>query len=577
MKKKSSAIQNTASSSLKNELFRKNLGNLAGSILGLLLDLALTLFLSVLLQLIVDSMLDGGSALPFGTLLWLTAALLGLLLLYGGVWGFFRPRFQARAMGQYKEAAFSRLLQKSIAAFSREGTATYLSALSNDAAIIEEKYVRGLTLLFSYILYGVGMLATMLLYSPLLTAAAIVFSLLPLAAAFATGARMAPAEKTVSDKNAGYMETLRDALAGFSIIKSFKAEKQILRQYEISSREAEAAKARRMRLSILIYCISSMASITAQLGVFIFGAWLAHTGNAVTPGVVIAFGNLMGQMMSTITDFPETLSNLRAARGLMRKLDTALSANLRDEGTDIPKVLNSGITLRQVTFGYEADTPVLQNIDAAFASGKSYALVGASGSGKSTLLNLLMGASSDYTGDILYDGRELRTVSTASLYELVSQVQQNVFLFNSSIRSNITMFREFPQEEVERAIELSGLRPLLEQRGEDYHCGENGCGLSGGEKQRISIARCLLRHSPVLLMDEGTAALDAETARTVTESILDLKGMTRILVTHNMDGGMLRRCDSILCLKNGRIAEQGDFETLMARKGYFYSLFTVNQ
>lgn len=276
MKKKSSAIQNTASSSLKNELFRKNLGNLAGSILGLLLDLALTLFLSVLLQLIVDSMLDGGSALPFGTLLWLTAALLGLLLLYGGVWGFFRPRFQARAMGQYKEAAFSRLLQKSIAAFSREGTATYLSALSNDAAIIEEKYVRGLTLLFSYILYGVGMLATMLLYSPLLTAAAIVFSLLPLAAAFATGARMAPAEKAVSDKNAGYMETLRDALAGFSIIKSFKAEKQILRQYEISSREAEAAKARRMRLSILIYCISSMASITAQLGVFIFGAWLAH-------------------------------------------------------------------------------------------------------------------------------------------------------------------------------------------------------------------------------------------------------------------------------------------------------------
>lgn len=138
MKKKSSAIQNTASSSLKNELFRKNLGNLAGSILGLLLDLALTLFLSVLLQLIVDSMLDGGSALPFGTLLWLTAALLGLLLLYGGVWGFFRPRFQARAMGQYKEAAFSRLLQKSIAAFSREGTATYLSALSNDAAIIEK-------------------------------------------------------------------------------------------------------------------------------------------------------------------------------------------------------------------------------------------------------------------------------------------------------------------------------------------------------------------------------------------------------------------------------------------------------
>ena len=132
-------------------------------------------------------------------------------------------------------------------------------------------------------------------------------------------------------------------------------------------------------------------------------------------------------------------------------------------------------------------------------------------------------------------------------------------------------------ERVSRALELSGLSQFIAHRGEDALCGENGCNLSGGEKQRISIARSLLRNSPVLLMDEATAALDAQTAFRVIGSILDLTGLTRIVVTHALDENILKRYDKILTMKAGRLIESGTFQELMEQKGYFYSLFTVSQ
>lgn len=175
-----------------------------------------------------------------------------------------------------------------------------------------------------------------------------------------------------------------------------------------------------------------------------------------------------------------------------------------------------------------------------FKKGKSYAVVGASGSGKSTLLNFLMGCDK-YDGDIYFDTQELREISGKSLCDTISMIQQNVFVFNASIRDNITMFKEFPKTQVDEAIRLSGLSALVSEKGEHYFCGENGCNLSGGEKQRISIARSLLRKTQILLADEATAALDAETAYQVSDAILTLTDMTRIVVTHALDGKLLRR------------------------------------
>ena len=139
------------------------------------------------------------------------------------------------------------------------------------------------------------------------------------------------------------------------------------------------------------------------------------------------------------------------------------------------------------------------------------------------------------------------------------------------------MFSQFPEEEVDRAVCLSGLKKLIDEKGADYLCGENGAGLSGGERQRISIARALLRKTPVLFVDEATASLDAETSFEVLDAILKLDGFTRVIVTHDLDENILRRCTGLFALKNGKVSEQGSFDALMAQKGYFYSLFTVSQ
>ena len=137
------------------------------------------------------------------------------------------------------------------------------------------------------------------------------------------------------------------------------------------------------------------------------------------------------------------------------------------------------------------------------------------------------------------------------------------------------MFKEFPDERVQRAIALSGLKKLIEEKGEDYLCGENGCNLSGGERQRISIARCLLRETPVLVADEATAALDAKTAYDVVDAILDMDELTRIIVTHQLEEALLSRYDEIIVMKNGHIEECGSFTELLDKKGYFYLLYNV--
>lgn len=188
-----------------------------------------------------------------------------------------------------------------------------------------------------------------------------------------------------------------------------------------------------------------------------------------------------------------------------------------------------------------------------------------------------MAGSADYTGDILFDDTELRSISAESLYELISDIQQNVYVFNASIRDNVTMFRDFPQDELDAAMRRAHLNELLAERGEGYLCGENGKGLSGGEKQRISLARSLLKKSDLLLADEVTASLDAQTAYQVTSDLLDLNGITRIMVTHTLEEALLRRYDGIVVLKDGRIEESGGFDELMAQHGYFHALFTVAQ
>ena len=572
---------NTITKPLKKELsaqfYRGNRAMLVLAVFAALGKGSLNLILSWVLQQLIDAASGLPEALPLPQLAKITVGFVVLCVVLCLLQYVSEPQFIVRAMRQYKDFAFKKLTEKSISSFREESTAAYLSALTNDAASIEADYLSQQLSLISMSVTFFGALIMMLWYSPLLTAVAIGVTLLPLAASLMTGNQLQIEEKRVSDRNRDFTATLTDCLSGFTVVKTFQAEKEIFRLFAERNGALEAEKFTRRRLKVMVGMIGAVTGIIAQLGVFLVGAWLALNGYGMTAGTVILFVNLMNYIIQPVAELPALLAGRKAALGLIDKLAEALEKNItRQDGVNQNGITDS-IRLEDVSFGYESEKDVLHNITAKFECGKAYAIVGGSGSGKSTLLHLLMAGSANYRGRILLDDTELREIAPESLYEMMSVIQQNVFVFNASIKDNVSMFRDFPQEEVNEAIHHAHLNSLIAERGADYLCGENGNGLSGGEKQRISIARSLLKKSSVLLADEVTAALDAQTAHQVTEDILDLTGMTRIVITHMLEEALLRRYDGILAIKNGTMEECGHFDELMANKGYFHALFTVSQ
>lgn len=555
-------------------LFYKNKMCFIASVIMTIVMSFLNLMISWLIQQIMDSMANQNmqSAVRCA---WIAASVVIAYTVANAVYRAVYPRFLQRAMQQYRDYAFSRLTQKSLRSFSKEGTALYVSALTNDCTSIENNYLAATFTLIELLFCFWGALIMMLYYSPVMLVLAVALSFLPVAVSMKAGNRLTEQEKEISKKNERFVSIVNELLSGFPVIKSFRAEAQASRLFSQRNEQAEEAKKNKRRTEQLISLLANDAGIIAQMGIFLAGAWLAISNKGVTAGVVIVFVQLMNYILNPISQVPLLWSNRKAAIALMEKLSDALSENVREEGREKLNVFSEKIEVKDLTYGYEPESPVLKDLDVQFDAGKSYAIVGGSGSGKSTLLNLLMGSSSNYQGEICIDSVSIKNIESESLYQLMTSVQQNVFVFNDTIRNNVTMFHEFSDKEVTLALERSGLSEFIEKRGEDFVCGENGANLSGGERQRISIARALLRKSPIILVDEATAALDAATARAVSFSILNLVGMTRIVVMHRLEEAILRRYDKILVMKNGTICEQGNFDTLMQQKGQFYSLFQI--
>ena len=558
----------------RRRLFYKNKIHFITSVIMTIFMSFLNLMISWLIQQIMDSMANQNMQ-AVGRCAWIAASVVIAYTVANAVYRAVYPRFLQRAMQQYRDYAFSRLTQKSLRSFSKEGTALYVSALTNDCTSIENNYLAATFTLIEFLFCFLGALIMMLYYSPVMLVLAVALSFLPVAVSMTAGNRLTEQEKEISKKNERFVSIVNELLSGFPVIKSFRAETQASRLFSQRNEQAEEAKKNKRRTEQLISLLANDAGIIAQMGIFLAGAWLAISGKGVTAGVVIVFVQLMNYILNPISQVPLLWSNRKAAIALMEKLSDALSENVREEGREKLNVFSEKIEVKDLTYGYEPESPVLKDLDVQFDAGKSYAIVGGSGSGKSTLLNLLMGSSSNYQGEICIDGVSIKNIESESLYQLMTSVQQNVFVFNDTIRNNVTMFHEFSDKEVTLALERSGLSEFIEKRGEDFVCGENGANLSGGERQRISIARALLRKSPIILVDEATAALDAATARAVSFSILNLVGMTRIVVTHRLEEAILRRYDKILVMKNGTICEQGNFDTLMQQKGQFYSLFQI--
>ena len=452
-------------------LFYKNKMCFIASVIMTIVMSFLNLMISWLIQQIMDSMANQNmqSAVRCA---WIAASVVIAYTVANAVYRAVYPRFLQRAMQQYRDYAFSRLTQKSLRSFSKEGTALYVSALTNDCTSIENNYLAATFTLIELLFCFLGALIMMLYYSPVMLVLAVALSFLPVAVSMKAGNRLTEQEKEISKKNERFVSIVNELLSGFPVIKSFRAEAQASRLFSQRNEQAEEAKKNKRRTEQLISLLANDAGIIAQMGIFLAGAWLAISNKGVTAGVVIVFVQLMNYILNPISQVPLLWSNRKAAIALMEKLSDALSENVREEGREKLNVFSEKIEVKDLTYGYEPESPVLKDLDVQFDAGKSYAIVGGSGSGKSTLLNLLMGSSSNYQGEICIDSVSIKNIESESLYQLMTSVQQNVFVFNDTIRNNVTMFHEFSDKEVTLALERSGLSEFIEKRGEDFVCGE---------------------------------------------------------------------------------------------------------
>lgn len=561
---------------LKSQFHRDNHVFFILSVIGALLSGLMGISISWFTGELIDTA-SGNGRWSIIELLIISALIAVFFLLSSFLTYYAKPRYIRKAMQNYKETLFAKLTEKNIMSFRSESTSTYLSALTNDSISIETNYldkefwfIYRLTLFFT----SIGM---MLYYSPLLTLIAIGVTLLPLVISVASGKKLSRAEVAVSDRNKSFTATISDCLNGFSVVKAFRAENPVSNLFSSENTKLENSKFTRTSLQILISTLGQFAGVLAQVTVFFSGAYMALSGKGITAGTVMIFVNLMNFVVAPVAELPGLLAARKASRALIEKIAKSLEKSSFAGGESSLNNLEKGISVRDVSFSYKEGKEVLHDITFDFEAGKSYAIVGASGSGKSTLLNLLMSGAcgAGYSGSILWDDTELKDASSDSFFNQVSSIDQNVFVFNSSIKDNITMFRDFPDEEINEAIRRSNLKDLIDERGSGYLCGESGRALSGGEKQRISIARSLLKKSSVLVADEITSALDSQTAHKVSSDILALAGITRIVVTHSLEESLMRRYDKILVMRDGRIEEQGTFDELMAMKKYFHALYMV--
>ena len=242
------------------------------------------------------------------------------------------------------------------------------------------------------------------------------------------------------------------------------------------------------------------------------------------------------------------------------------------------ETLIRGVKFDNVSFSYDNHSDeVLRQVNFVLEKNKKYVLVGSSGSGKSTLMKLLMRfyeLDKNGQGEILIDDDSLLDIDERSLYSLFGIVDQDIFIFNGTIRDNITLGEDYMDEELLSVIAASGLSNLIKKVGLDYNIGECGEELSGGQRQRIAIARLLIRKTPIMIFDEATSSLDKKTTFDIEKTILDLKNTTALVSSHKLDMELLRKYDSIIFLKDGVVSEIGGFDSLMSVKGDFYELYS---
>lgn len=534
---------------------------------------ALNIISALLLKYIIDVAISG-TIKNLNQMLIISGIYILSLLVISFICNGVKSTYIRTAMQNIKFQVMKDVLSSDINMMNSSNTSKYMSIFSNDIPSLETDYVENLLVFIQNVItavLGVLMMAYLdvTLFVCVIVVSVVTFSISGL---FSKGS--AKIEKDTTDSNETFVTFVNELLSGFQVIKSFMVENMVLNIFLKQSDILEKNKHKKRSMLGRITVLGETSTNLIVFFVFALGAWRSINGD-ITAGTIVAFIQLLNFIVMPIQIIPQCVAKFKGSKVISQNLDNCCYIEDKKTSNQEFTAPDVGIEFKNVSFGYQEGEDTIHDFSFSFESKKKYAIVGSSGSGKTTILQLMQSYWKGYRGEICLGNIEQAMLTNQQLFSQISVLQQEVFIFDTSIWNNITLFKDFKKEDVERVIDAANLRKLVNEKGNDYKCGENGNKLSGGERQRIAIARSLLLNVPLLLMDEATSSLDAQTAYDIENTILGLEDRLCIIVTHRYNKDALAKYDKILVMKKGRLVECGTFDELIANKNEFWKLYSL--
>ncbi len=490
-----------------------------------------------------------------------------------------------KILSQMRMDVFTHIESLSHDQLSKIPVGKLVTRVSNDPNSISYMFTNILVTLAKNVLVILGVVGAMLMLNYALTL--IVLCFVPFIVLFTVIFRKfsRKVHRRVNDATTAINTYLSENLSGIKITQSFNREDRKMADFEKKSRTLKKGKQARMLVFGIFRPMVYMLYVSSVLCLFYFGAKgkiqdLHWFGQSITSGVIVSFYMYLNKFFNPIQSLAEQFDMLQRSFAAAEKIFSVL--DIVPEVVDLPGAedldeIRGEIEFKDVWFAYKPDEWVLKGVSFHVLPGQTVSFVGATGSGKTTILSLICRNYDIQKGQILIDGRDIRTIRIASLRRHFGQMLQDVFLFSGDIRSNLLLRMEgVSDEEVMEACRYVNADSFINrlEKGLDEPVRERGNNFSAGQRQLLSFARTILHKPSVIILDEATANIDTETELLIQDSLERIKNIgTMLMVAHRLS--TIQHSDNIIVLDHGEIKEQGTHQELLAKKGRYYRLYTL--